>query len=342
MIRDDIGDAPGCPCLRRQMRKVGFPVVRLAEQRAEFARTIGMNEIVALPVDDVDRLARQHRRPHAVECPPHIDIDHENAERLAVIGEDRRRDAYRRPVRLLDQSVAAPEIERRNVDLSGPERERFREIVSVASLLQSLFGNDPNRVVRSHAVDADNLTAVVIKADDPKHRIGGLGFEFRCKAGRYPVAPRLFGDAIDRVDAASLSGADQSLQRRRRTKARDISGRAGCVIFEVGRHLPRMRLDAVAGAQQQRLFQAAIAQPADRGNRDRDQRNHRDGKPGCERHFWFRSPSRPPRASGRANPAMLFRITGRKQHRRGHGMTMTTGVWRPPGSRRPSPAGPPV
>src|SRR3954465_12813446 len=53
-----------------------------------------------------------------------------------------------------------------------------------------------------------------------------------------------------------------------------------------------MRLDAVAGPLQQRLFQVAIAQPSDRGNRDRDQRNHRDGKPGCERHVGGRSPSR--------------------------------------------------
>ncbi|MEH2531022.1 hypothetical protein V1274_002031 [Bradyrhizobium sp. AZCC 1614] len=38
-----------------------------------------------------------------------------------------------------------------------------------------------------------------------------------------------------------------------------------------------MRLDAVAGALQERLFQVVIAQPSDRGNRERDQRNHRDG-----------------------------------------------------------------
>src|SRR2546430_11732459 len=41
------------------------------------------------------------------------------------------------------------------------------------------------------------------------------------------------------------------------------------------RDLPRMRLNAVAGAQQQRLLQVAIAQPADRGYRDGDQQDHR-------------------------------------------------------------------
>ena len=104
------------------------------------------------------------------------------------------------------------------------------------------------------------------------------------------------------------------MQRNRGTKARDISGRAGRVVFEVGRYLPRMRLDAVAGAQQERLFQVAIVQPSDRGNRDRDQRYHRDGKPRCERHLGVRTPSHSARRAGRAN-RMLLRITGRKQHR---------------------------
>ena len=61
LIRNYVRAALRGPGLRRQMREVGFPVVWLAEQRAEFARTIRMNEIVALLVDDVYGLARQHR-----------------------------------------------------------------------------------------------------------------------------------------------------------------------------------------------------------------------------------------------------------------------------------------
>ena len=61
LVRNDVRAALRCPDLRRQMREVGLPIVGLAEQRAEFARTIRMNEIVALPVDDIDRLARPHR-----------------------------------------------------------------------------------------------------------------------------------------------------------------------------------------------------------------------------------------------------------------------------------------
>ena len=61
MIPHDLGAALLASRLRLQMRKVGFPIVGLAEQRAELARTIRMNEIVARAVDDVDRLARRHR-----------------------------------------------------------------------------------------------------------------------------------------------------------------------------------------------------------------------------------------------------------------------------------------
>ncbi len=178
LIRHDIRAALRGPGLRRQMREVGFPVVRLAEQRAELARPIWVNEIVALLVDDVYGLARQHRRPDTVERAPHVNIDHEKAERFAVVSKDRRRDAKRRPVHRLDQSVASTQIERRDVDLRGAQPHRFVEIAAIVSLQQALFGHDPNRVVRSRAIDADKLTAIVVKADDPKHRIGWLGFEF--------------------------------------------------------------------------------------------------------------------------------------------------------------------
>ena len=191
LVRDDFRAALRCSGLRRQIREVAFPVVRLVEQPAEFARTVGMNEIVALLVDDVDVLAWPHRRPDAVEGPPHVDIDHENAERLAVVVEDRRGDAKRRPVRLLDLSVAATEVERRDVDLRGAQPGRLLEIAAIVSLHQLLFRHDPNRLVRSRAIDTDKLAAIVVKTDDPHHRIGGLGFEFGHEARRQPLAPRL-------------------------------------------------------------------------------------------------------------------------------------------------------
>jgi hypothetical protein len=81
-------------------------------------------------------------------------------------------------VHLLDQPVAATQIERRDVDLRGAEPDRFRKVAATVSLQQSLFRDDPNRVVRSRTIDPDKLTALVLKADDPKHRVDRFGFEF--------------------------------------------------------------------------------------------------------------------------------------------------------------------
>ena len=108
IVSYDLGTALPCSRLRRQMREIGLPIVGPASSDTEFARTIRMNEIVAGPVDEVDRIARPCRRPDAIERAPHVDIDHENAERLAVARDDRRPDANRRSVHLLDHSVEAP------------------------------------------------------------------------------------------------------------------------------------------------------------------------------------------------------------------------------------------
>ena len=189
------------------------------------------------------------------------------------------------------------------------------------------------------AVDAKDFPVVILDADEaqgmrrPERHLGR-------QPAAEPFAPERFGGAVGRVDPAIEAGAHQSGDRRQAPKGCNVAAPAADMGFQIGGNQPRIGFDPVEDPRQQRLFQAAIAQPSDRGNRDRDQRNHRDGKPGCERHLRFRAPSRPLRACGRANPAMLFRITGRKQHRRRHGMAMTTGAWRLPGSRSPPPAGP--
>lgn len=69
-------------------------------------------------------------------------------------------------------------------------------------------------------------------------------------------------------------------------------------------------LDAVAGARQERLFEVAIAQPAERGYRDRDQQDHRDGQSGGKRHPALCAfPLVPTRGTGH-NKLRPFRISG--------------------------------
>ena len=110
---------------------------------------------------------------------------------------------------------------------------------------------------------------------------------------------------IDRIDPAIETRAHQSGDRRQALKGCNVAASAADVGFQFGSDEPRMRLDAIEHARQQRLFQVAIAQPSDRGNRDRDQHDHRDGKSGCERHLVLsHALLRPGNAPGRPGNAI--------------------------------------
>ena len=67
------------------------------------------------------------------------------------------------------------------------------------------------------------------------------------------------------------------VDRRQALKGRNVAGAAANVGIQFGGDEPGMRLDAIEHARQQRLFQVAIAQPSDRGYRERNQQDHRDG-----------------------------------------------------------------
>ena len=126
------------------------------------------------------------------------------------------------------------------------------------------------------AVDADDLPLIVVDADHADIRIGRLGFEFSRETAGEALAPGLFGNAIDWIGAAGLAGAYQPVEGGAGFQACDIAPGTSDIGFEVGRDQPRLALDAIQHARQQRLFEAAIVQPADRGHCDCDQRNHCD------------------------------------------------------------------
>ena len=126
-------------------------------------------------------------------------------------------------------------------------------------------------------IDANDFASAILDADDAELRVSRLGFEFGQQALRELVVPGLFGEAIDRIDAAGETRPDQPVQCGRGPKACDVAARAAHMGLQIGGDEPRMRLDAVEDARQQRLLDAAIAQPSDRGDRDRNQQDHRDG-----------------------------------------------------------------
>jgi hypothetical protein len=133
-----------------------------------------------------------------------------------------------------------------------------------------------NRSAGSGAVGTDDFAPAVLDSDDAKLRISRFGVKFSGKTSRDALMPGLFGDAVNGIDTACQVRADQAVQRGCGFISRDIAAGPGRVGFEIGYEEPRMRLDAIEDARQKRLFQTAIAQPSDRGYRDRDQHDHRD------------------------------------------------------------------
>ncbi len=187
-------------------------------------------------------------------------------------------------MRRLDDTVLFVQADRRDVYFIRGQLDRVAEVGRFTDPLQFRFRDDAHRAVRSGAVDANDFP-VTVRYPDKAQRIGRLERHLGGQPARQPFAPDRLGGLIDRIDPAIETRAHQAGDRRQALKGRYVGGAAANVGIQFGGDETRMRLDPIQHAWQQGLFQVAIAQPSDRGYRDRDQRNHRDGKPGCERHF---------------------------------------------------------
>ena len=271
-------------------------------------------------------------------------------------------------MRVLDDAVLFVQIDRRYVDFIRAKVDRVAEISRVADRLQLCFRHDADTAVRTRTVDPDNFAMAIGDADDPK-RIGRPERHLGGQPALQPFAPERLGGPIDGIDPAIETRAYQSRYRSQATKGRNIAAPGANLGLQLVGDKSRMGLDPVEHPRQHGLFQASIAQPSDRGYRDRHQRNHRDGKPGCQRHRGFARPPMASRSSRRAKPMLERfpakwkpvrarkrhraknpvpfrfhrngapgRITGRKRHRRMAGTTGRRGRLLP-GSRRPPPAG---
>lgn len=132
-------------------------------------------------------------------------------------------------------------------------------------------------------VDPQDFAPAILDANDAKLRVGGLGLELGHQTLCHPIVPGIFGKVVDRIDAASKVRADHSVQRGCGSEARDIAAGAANVGLQVGGEKRCMRLYPIQHARQDRSFEVAIAQPADRKHRDRHQHDHGDRKPRGQR-----------------------------------------------------------
>ncbi len=173
------------------------------------------------------------------------------------------------------------------MDFARAQLDGVLEVSLVGLSLQLRFGHDPNRSVRSRAIDPDDFAPVIFDSEDTELRIGRLGVEFSRQPFCDSLVPCLLGDAIDGINAARQMPTDQPIQCSRISKAGNVGRRVAHVGLKIGGDQPRMRLGAIEDTRRNHLLQAAIAQPSDSGHRDRNQRNHRDGQSGCKRHVCF-------------------------------------------------------
>ena len=336
-FRHDMGYA-----LRRsggvsEIGEVVLPARRCAQLRAELAGPVRMHDVVAVAADDVDLFAPSARDPDTVEHLAHVDIDDDDAEQPVIGSVQRCCDAQCRDVRQLNRPVVDVQIDRRNIGLIFGELDRVLEKEAIVLGLQGFVGNDADRSVRPGAVDTQIFGAV--GADDAKFRVSRIGFDIGNEACQQPLAPGLFGQMINRIDAIVEMGVDHAAHGGIGAERHDVGMRAVGLGFELGGEQPRLGFDAIDHARQERPFKAVMAQPPDRGDRNRDQQNHRDGQPGCERHVALR-------AASRMDPNVLCDIDGpvigcRCRHRCAAGMMMPpiSGSGRPlPAARRPGTA----
>ena len=158
-----------------------------------------------------------------------------------------------------------------------PQLDRFLEIGALAFSLQFGFGNDAHRAVRARPVDAEEFAPAVLDPDEAEHRIGRLGAEIGDQTRLQALAPGRFGEVVDRINSAIEMGQHHAMRGGVRGERRDVGPRATHIGLQIRGDQPRMGLDAIEHARQQRLFQAAVAEPSDRGDRDCDQQDHRAG-----------------------------------------------------------------
>ncbi len=164
----------------------------------------------------------------------------------------------------------------RDVNSVRSQADRIPEVGRIADLPHLAFRNDAHRAIRSGAVDANELPVAVLYPDEPE-RMGRLERHLGSQPGSQPLAPERLRDLIGRIDAAIETGTHQAMDRRQAVKGGNVAGSAAHMRVQLGGDKPGMRLDAIEHAGQQRLLQVAIAQPSDRGYRERNQQDHRGG-----------------------------------------------------------------
>lgn len=130
--------------------------------------------------------------------------------------------------------LAGREFDGRHINLARRQSYRFLKVGSFALALQFAVGGNSYRSVRAGAIDADQLALVVVKTDDSKLSIAGLGLDLGREPRRDTLAPGLLRDAVKSVNSSAEVGPDQTVDCRGGAIADQIAANAGNVGFKIG------------------------------------------------------------------------------------------------------------
>jgi len=111
---------------------------------------------------------------------------------------------------------------------------------------------------------------VAIRNANHAERIGRPQRHLGDQPAFQPFAPEGLGGAVGRVDPAIETRPHQSGDRRQPMEGGNVAAPVADLGVQLAGGQPRMGLDPIEHAWQEGLFQAPIAQPSDRGYRNRD------------------------------------------------------------------------
>ncbi len=288
-IRDHRGAAPGGADRAGKPGQLLLPAVALAELETEGMAGVRVQQEVAIGIDQVDQRILVHGGADPFEDRTQVEVDDDDAERLASGVVQRRGEAHHRHVRHFQRAMLLVELDRRNVNFAGWQHDAAAEIATVALGRELLLRHNARGMVRSGAVDADDLAAAIGEADQAKLLDGRLGLRLREIDALDALAPDLGRSAADRIVASGLDGAHQRVMGGHRAHAEHVAAQTAQIDVEHAEPGARLGAEPLQCRRHHRRLDAVIADQSRRRGAEH-QPGHRDHQACRKIHAGIRTP----------------------------------------------------
>src|SRR5215470_5651423 len=179
-------------------------------------------------------------------------------------------------MRNFDRAKFLIEIDWRGVDFARAQSNRRSKIVAVAFALQFGIRNNTNCSIPTRSLDPDDLAPTVFHTDEAYLIVARLGGQLRYEAASQPLAPGLFSQSIQRIDAAEYFCPQHSSKGNLRAGSNEILDHVFTVVFDVAGQQTCTAFNTLQGARYNNGFEISITQQTDRNSREQYQPDHRN------------------------------------------------------------------